>query len=88
MSVEDLQSIDREIEDCETQLRKLRAKKRQIKNPDSLTMTVDEAGELLGVGRNTIYKAARNGQIPTIRIGKRDLVPVAAIKKLLNGETP
>jgi excisionase family DNA binding protein len=50
-----------------------------------LTMTIPEAAEKLGIGRNQGYEAARNGQIPTIKIGKRLLVPVTALEnKLLN----
>ena len=49
-----------------------------------LTYTVPEAAELLGVGRSAAYEAARSGQIPTIRIGKRILVPRAALDRLLD----
>jgi excisionase family DNA binding protein len=49
-----------------------------------LVMTVPEAGKQLGVGRNQAYQAAKAGQIPTIRIGKRLLVPVSALDKLLS----
>jgi excisionase family DNA binding protein len=39
------------------------------------TMTITEAAKVLGIGRNNAYAAARNGDIPTIKIGKRILVP-------------
>jgi excisionase family DNA binding protein len=48
-----------------------------------LTMTVQEAAKRLGIGRNGAYEAARNGQIPTIQIGKRLLVPVVALEQKL-----
>ena len=50
-----------------------------------LTTTIPEAAELLGIGRNTAYEAVRRGEIPTIRIGKRILVPVSALDRLLDG---
>lgn len=50
------------------------------------TMTVEEAGRLLGIGRNTAYEAARLGQIPVIRIGKRLVVPAAALDRMLDGQ--
>ncbi len=50
------------------------------------TMTVVEAGNLLGISRNLAYKAARDGSIPTIRIGDRILVPREQFKQLLAGE--
>jgi excisionase family DNA binding protein len=40
----------------------------------------------LGIGRNQAYEAAHRGEIPSIRIGKRILVPVAALDRLLNGK--
>ncbi len=54
-------------------------------NMDKLTYTVTEAAALLGIGRSAAYEAARSGQLPTIRIGKRVLVPVAALERLLAG---
>lgn len=51
------------------------------------TMTVSEAANALGVGRSAAYEAARTGEIPTIRIGRRVLVPVAALEALLHGQT-
>jgi excisionase family DNA binding protein len=47
-------------------------------------ISVEEAGELLGVCRSTAYTAARSGDIPSIRIGKgRILVPVLGLRRLL-----
>ncbi len=47
------------------------------------TYSVPQAGQLLGIGRNAAYEAARKGEIPTIRIGGRVLVPRAALERLL-----
>jgi excisionase family DNA binding protein len=49
------------------------------------TYTVEEAAKKLGIGRNSCYEAARTGQLPSIRIGKRILVPRAALERLLSG---
>jgi excisionase family DNA binding protein len=46
-------------------------------------LTVDEAAYELGISRNAAYHAVRNGEIPSIRIGKRIIVPRAAFEKLL-----
>ncbi|MBV9201239.1 MAG: helix-turn-helix domain-containing protein [Alphaproteobacteria bacterium] len=46
-------------------------------------ITVPEAGEQLGLGRNAAYEAAKRGDIPTVRIGRRLLVPREAIDRLL-----
>ena len=48
-----------------------------------LTLTVDEAAVLLGIGRSLAYEAVARGEIPSIRVGRRYLVPVAALDKLL-----
>jgi excisionase family DNA binding protein len=48
-----------------------------------LTYSVDEVGKLLGIGRNQAYDAARRGDFPVLRVGKRLLVPKAAINRML-----
>ncbi|TGS46014.1 MULTISPECIES: helix-turn-helix domain-containing protein [unclassified Mesorhizobium] len=50
------------------------------------TVTIAEAAKALGIGRNAGYEAAHRGEIPTIKIGKRILVPRAALDKMLSGE--
>lgn len=51
---------------------------------ERLTMTVEEAGEALGVSRATAYLLANTGRIPAIRISERRLVvPVAALLRML-----
>jgi excisionase family DNA binding protein len=51
---------------------------------EKLTLTVEEAGKALGLGRNTAYEAVRTGLIPSIRIGKRILVPRGALERMLD----
>ncbi len=48
-----------------------------------LTMTVREVAKALGAGRNQTYAAIRQGTIPSIRIGRRVLVPRAALERML-----
>ena len=50
---------------------------------ERLTHTVEEAGKLLGLSRNSAYAAVRTGELPTIRLGKRLLVPRVALERLL-----
>jgi len=47
------------------------------------TMTVEEAGELLGVSRGAAYEGVRRGEIPSIRIGRRLVVPTVAVRRML-----
>src|SRR5262245_57513056 len=50
---------------------------------EPLTLTVGQAAQVLGVGRNSAYNAIKAGTIPAIRIGKVYRVPTAALKKML-----
>ena len=40
----------------------------------------------LRVGRNSAYEAARRGELPAVRIGRRLLVPRLALERLLSGD--
>lgn len=50
------------------------------------TWTVDEAAEILGISRASAYAYAKSGELPTIRMGRRLLVPGAGLEKLLASE--
>ena len=50
---------------------------------DSQTVKPDELARILDVGRNTIYEGLRSGKIPAIRLGKRFVIPRAAITEWL-----
>jgi excisionase family DNA binding protein len=47
------------------------------------TLTIEEAARSLGVGRNAAYEAARRGELPVVRIGRRLLVPKVALDRML-----
>jgi excisionase family DNA binding protein len=47
------------------------------------TLTVEEAAQLLGISRSSAYEAVHRGELPTIRIGRRYVVPRAAIARML-----
>ncbi len=55
----------------------------QSPSVDRLTYTVGEAALLLGISRNSAYEAVRRGEIPTIRLGRRILVPRNRLEELL-----
>lgn len=54
---------------------------------ERLTLTVEEAAPMLGISRAFAYEAVNRGEIPSIRIGRRVLVPRAALDRLLSPET-
>ena len=49
---------------------------------ERLTYDVPEAGRLLGLSRNSAY-AAEAGLIPVLNVGRRMLVPKAALHQML-----
>ena len=55
---------------------------------EKLTLTVDETAKCLGIGRNSAYEAIARGEIPVVRVGKRLLVPKAALERLLAAGQP
>jgi hypothetical protein len=61
-----------------------RRRRPSIKAPASQRIAYDipEAGALIGLGRNSAYAAARAGEIPTVKIGSRLLVPKARFHAL------
>jgi Helix-turn-helix domain len=53
------------------------------------TMTVPDAGRVyFGLSRNAAYAAAKRGDIPVIRIGKKLRVPLRQLERMLDGSTP
>ena len=53
-----------------------------------LTLTVQEAATLLGIGRNSAYEAIKIGAIPSLRIGRRIVIPKSALERILAGHSP
>jgi excisionase family DNA binding protein len=53
---------------------------------ERLTVSVPEAGAMLGLSRQASYEAARRGDIPCLRFGRKLVVPIAALERLLEGE--
>lgn len=51
---------------------------------ERLTVSVSEAARLLGISKNSAYNACATKDIPSLKIGKRIVVPLAALDKLLS----
>lgn len=49
----------------------------------SHVMTVEETAQFLRISRNSVYEALRRGDIPSIRIGRRLIVPRVALERML-----
>jgi excisionase family DNA binding protein len=55
--------------------------------PGRRVVTLDEAAGILRISRGSAYEAAKRREIPTIRIGRRLLVPLVALERMLAGNT-
>lgn len=48
------------------------------------TMNIAAAARVLGIGRQTAYELARQGKLPVLRLGRRLVVPKAALERMLS----
>jgi excisionase family DNA binding protein len=55
---------------------------------DRPTLTVEEGRALLGIGRSAMYDAIERGDVPSIRIGRRIVIPTAALRRMLQLDEP
>lgn len=54
---------------------------------ERLTRRPEEVGALLGIGRNGVYELIRKGELRSIRVGRKIIIPLAAIDEFLNRPT-
>lgn len=47
------------------------------------TISVEQASEVLGISLRSAYKAAGTGELPTLRLGRRLLVPTPKLLRML-----
>lgn len=48
-----------------------------------LTITITEAAQRLGISKSHAYELAASGDLPALRLGRRVLVPLSALERLL-----
>ncbi len=51
-----------------------------------LILTVEEAAGMLRISRGLAYEMVRTGRLPSIRLGRRLLVPRSALERMLEGD--
>ncbi len=49
-----------------------------------LCISVPQAGHMLGISRGLAYRMAREGAIPTLRFGKRMVVPKWVVERMIS----
>jgi excisionase family DNA binding protein len=47
------------------------------------TVSVQEAAELLGISRNHAFRCVQRGEIPSVRVGRRVLIPASYLDRVL-----
>ena len=52
--------------------------------PVPLTVNVNAAAIILGVGRSHIYNLIKKGELPAIALGSRRVIPLAVITRLID----
>lgn len=50
---------------------------------EKLTVTVDEMAKIVGVSRPTAYELIHKEGFPTVRIGRRVVIPIDSLKRWL-----
>ena len=53
-----------------------------------LTLRVEEAAKLLGISRGLAYHLIRVGELPSLRLGRRLVVPRRALDQLIDDASP
>jgi excisionase family DNA binding protein len=56
------------------------------RDPSPLAYSVNEFCTSVGVGRTKFYELVRDGQIRTVTLGNRRLIPATEINRLLGNE--
>ena len=86
----ELCGIARELTDLEERLSKIEAATPEVKLPadkaqlEKMMLSVEEAGELLGVSRVVAYQLSHRDDFPVLHIGRRLLVPKGKLIEWVN----
>lgn len=56
------------------------------KNNSPTVLTVVEVAKILRIGKISAYQAIERGEVPSIRIGRRILIPRMALEQLLTSK--
>jgi excisionase family DNA binding protein len=54
-------------------------------DPDALLVRIEEAARLLGISRSHVWELVMQGIVPVRRLGRRTLVPRAALEAIVAG---
>lgn len=52
--------------------------------PAALAVTIPDAARALSLGRSSVYKMIASGDLRVVRVGRRTLVPMTALRALVD----
>lgn len=55
-------------------------------DPAPLAYTIAEAARVTTLGKTRIYELIREGRLQARKIGKRNIIPAASLRALIDGE--
>ena len=61
------------------------AGRERSRDMEPLATTVKDTAKALGLGKTSIYDLIRQGRLEKIKLGRRTLVTVASIRRLVEG---
>lgn len=53
--------------------------------PQRRTWKPEEVAPMLGIGKNGVYALIKSGELRSIRVGRKFLIPLSAVDEFLNG---
>jgi excisionase family DNA binding protein len=56
--------------------------------PRRLAVSVSEAATMLGISRGLAYELVHRGELPVIQLGRRLVVPIVALERLVAAASP
>lgn len=61
----------------------MNAKSHPITPVDRLAVRVEEAAEILGIGRSMLFILLKEGRLKSVKIGKRRVIPMLELEAFL-----
>lgn len=53
---------------------------------DIIATSINDAAKALSLGRTSIYALIRNGKLDSFKLGRRTLIKVESVRRLLDGK--
>lgn len=53
---------------------------------EPITASINDTAKALSLGRTSIYALIHEGRLETVKLGRRTLVKIASIRRLLEGQ--